>query len=237
MDFVNTVTTSGTSFAIVIPKQIVNKLGLRRGMKVNMVYENDQLTVSFDLQGLLSQCERILYFQLDVLVGMVISHSFRLHPVTSKVLAIILGLIKRVYFDTYGPDHLKTKVLDHIIESIQPDPSLERVIENYEREVVDDNGKPIRKKWLVLNAYEKEKPEYKEYLEFENLMKQIPIFDQWWYDTIVENGMIKIVTDKDHYPNYNEMKYMLDHIESDEFRKFLREIGLKEYTRGYSMST
>jgi antitoxin component of MazEF toxin-antitoxin module len=237
MEFASTVTTSGNSFAIVIPKQIVNELGLRRGMKVNMVYENEQLTISFDLQGLLSQCERILYCQLDSLIGEVISHSFKLHPVTSQVLSIILGLIKNVYFDTYGPDHLKSKFLDHIIESVQPDPVLDNAIKNYEIVRVDDKGKPIGHKWQILSAQERESPVYEEYLEFKNLTKQVPILDQWYEDTIIMNGMTKIVTDRDHYPNYNEMKYMLDHIESDEFKILLRKLWLREHTREYNTST
>ena len=65
MEFSGTISTSGTSYVIAIPKQIVTDLNLEPGMKVTMTYENDSILIPFKWKGLITQSERILNERLD----------------------------------------------------------------------------------------------------------------------------------------------------------------------------
>lgn len=228
MDFNGTISTSGTSYVVAIPRQIITDLNLEPVTKETILYENDSILIPFKWKGLMTQSERILNERLDKITHYIFDFDPYLHPFTYDLMLFVLGLIRRVFVDGYGYDHFKTRMLKMMMKSIKKDSSSQYDYYYYDMIVVDEDEQFLGYRWEFVEEEEMQSTKYKEYLEVKKLRDKLPKTFKTYFEicAIFEYGTV--ITFKNEHISLNAVKDLLNIMESDEFNSFLYDLETRE---------
>jgi antitoxin component of MazEF toxin-antitoxin module len=124
MRFTGTISTSGTSYVIAIPKTIIDDLSLTKGSRVEIIFEDDKLIIPFKWKGLVNRCELILYKNLEAMASRMFDRRYKLHPFTYEIIYSIFAVVWHVYIMSYGYEHFKVNLIKSILHSLKKEDNL-----------------------------------------------------------------------------------------------------------------
>ena len=228
MEFSGTISTSGTSYVIAIPKQIVTDLNLEPGMKVTMTYENDSILIPFKWKGLITQSERILNERLDKITHYIFDSNPYLHPFTYDLMIFVLSLIRLVFLNGYGYDHFKTRMLKMMMKSIKKDTSPQYDFYFYDMMVVDENDQFLGYRWEFTEEEEQQTRKFKEFIHVKELRNKMPSIFKKYFENCTIVGYGTGITFKTEHIAPSTVKQLLNIMETDEFDSFLYDAETRE---------
>jgi len=216
--FHGTVSTSGSSYVVAIPKQIIESLKLSKGAKVEIYYENDRISIPFHWSRLAYRCEKMLNEGLKNFTEWMLNPLCVFHPYTYHILSSLLLIFVYVNFRTFNVDDFHVKFYRNLMISLHTNVDTKYPAADFR----SNGGKGFGNQE-----------------EIDKLNEIIPRkFNEFLTDHTAINDIL-YVTEKGRVgsASYAYVNSLLEMMESREFRQFLDELFLMENTHQYSNAT
>lgn len=238
--FTGTISTSGTSFVVAIPKFIVETANLTKGKKVEIIYENDQIRIPLSWVGLSLRCEAILYDKLQNFNEWIFASKTVFHPFTHQIISSFLLLLKYVYIKSYGFDHFKVKFCDFVLKSLRTNIKTDHSDE-FDRKYKEAIRSGIPLEDIKINiTLDPDEKSYYNYAEIQNLKKFMPAGFRHFVDNHLSSSGILMINDNgkfDSSATYEYVDNLITNMETGEFTEFLDRLFLMEDTHQMEDST
>jgi hypothetical protein len=229
--FTGTVSTSGSSLVIAIPKFIVEAANLTKGKKVEIIYENDQIKIPLSWVSLSLRCEAIMYNKLQIFTDWIFVPQTVFHPFTHQVISSFLLLLKYVYIKSYGFDHFKVKFCDFMMKSLHTNIKTDHTDEfDIQYKEALRRGTPLEDIKINITLDPDEKSYYN-YEEIQDLKKFMPAGFRHFMDNHLSVSGILQISDNgkyDYRATYEYIDNLITNMETEEFTEFLSRLWLME---------